>query len=76
MAAHRRKRNAGRLGEFARAPRPITQEVHDAPAMWVGKCSERAVEMVATHVSVSYLNPVAFSISSLDVFLTGCENVQ
>jgi hypothetical protein len=51
MAAHRRKRNTGRLGEFARASRPITQQVHNAPTMWVRKCSERAVEIVGTHVS-------------------------
>ena len=76
MAAHRRKGNADRLGKFARAPRPITQQVHDAPAMWVCKCSERAVEIVGTDFRVSYLNPVSFSISSFDAYLIGCANVQ
>jgi len=44
--------------------------------MWVGKCRERAVEIVGIHVSVLETNPVVFSISSLDTFLTGCEKVQ
>jgi hypothetical protein len=44
--------------------------------MWVGKRGERAIEIVDSHVRVLYLNPVAFSISSRDALLTGCENVQ
>jgi hypothetical protein len=44
--------------------------------MRIRKCSERAVEIVGTHVSGLYLNPLAFSISSLDTNLIGCENVQ
>ncbi len=56
--------------------RPITQEVDNAPTMRIGKGRERAVEIVGIHVSVLYLNPLAFSISSLDGYLIDCENVQ
>lgn len=75
VAAHRRKGNARRFGEFAGASRPITQQVHHPPAVRVGQCRERAIEIVG-HVNVLYLNPVAFSISSLETVLTGCEKVQ
>lgn len=70
MAAHRRKGDSRRFGEFAGAPRPIAQQVHHAPTVWVGKCSKRPVEIVG-HVNVVYLNPVACSISSLEAVRTG-----
>jgi hypothetical protein len=44
--------------------------------MRVGKGRKRAIEIVGAQVSVSNLNPLAFSISSLDVCLTGCAKVQ
>jgi hypothetical protein len=76
VPTHRRKRNAGRLGKFPGAARPIAQQVHDAPTMWIRKRGERAVEIVGAHVNVWYLNPVACSISSREAVLTGCEKVQ
>jgi hypothetical protein len=46
----------------------------------ISQRGERAVEdqvgIACAHRSVANLKPVAFSISSLETVLTGCENVQ
>jgi hypothetical protein len=55
---------------------PLSQQIDDAPAVRIGERGERTVEALSTHSSGLNLRPLAFSISSLDTCLTGCEKVQ
>ena len=76
MATHGREGNARHLREIASPVGPLAEELDNAPAVRVGERRKRAVEAVRTHRSCPNLKPLAFSISSLETFRTGWENVQ
>ena len=59
MLAHRRGRQARRLGELAGTPGPVAQELHDAEAGGVGERLEHRCQPEGTicfHVDNSYYN--------------------
>ena len=76
MAAHERKRDPGSFRQLSRPVRPLTQEIHDAPAVRVRQRGESAIEVTGAHVSGLNLNPVACSMSSTETVLPACAKVQ
>lgn len=76
MTAHGGEGQMHGLRQLPRPMRPLAQQVDHAPARRIGKGGERTIDFGCAHVSLSNLNPVAFSISSFETFRTGCEKLQ
>lgn len=77
MPAERRRAEPDALGQLARPPRRLAQQLDDAPAVRIRKRGERAVERGRrAQENISILRPVAFSDSSTEKGRTFIAKVQ
>ena len=76
MAAHGRRREAERLGQFARSERPLAEQLDGAAPMRIGKGGKDSVDCGGQSSRFLVVNTPAASHSSELIFRTVTPNVQ